>query len=679
MARRILVTCGLPYANGSIHLGHLVEYIFADIWVRFLKMRGADAIYICADDTHGTPIQVRARKEGISPEELIARCWDEHVKDFADFHVEFDQYHSTHSPENRKWSERIYAAAQAKGLIARRAIEQLYCPSDQMFLPDRFVRGTCPKCGAADQYGDVCEVCSSTYSPTDLKDARCSVCGTPPVLRSSEHLFFELGKLTEPLREWTSAEGRLQDEVRNYVHKWVDEGLRDWDISRDGPYFGFEIPGETNKFFYVWLDAPIGYIASTDAYCQRVGREIAEYWEKPGTEIYHIIGKDIMYFHVLFWPAMLMAASLTLPTQVVIHPFLRVEGEKMSKSRGTFINARAYLDRLDPQYLRYYYAAKLAGKIDDIDLVFEDFVNRVNAELVNKIANLASRSLSFVGKRLDGRLGRIPDDARAMIAEAEAEGEAIAAAYERRNLAEAIECICRVADAGNAYLQAAAPWEALKNGDAERARDICTAAIQLTKLIAVYLKPVLPKYAADVADVLNLAGFQWADAKADLPPGHPVKEYTHLVQRLDRAQVDALVEASKVEEAPRPAAPAVDFKVEPLADQIVIDDFAKVDLRVARVEAAERVPGAKKLLRLSLDLGSLGKRGIFAGVAEHIADPATLIGKTIVCVANLAPRQMKWGLSEGMLVAAVGEAKEGKGEHLAIVEVPGGKPGERIH
>jgi methionyl-tRNA synthetase len=676
MARRILLTCALPYANGSIHLGHLVEYIYGDIWVRFLKMRGEDAIFICADDTHGTSIQVRALKEGITPEQLIARSHAEHVQDFADFQIRFDHYHSTHSPENRKWSERIYEAAKRKGVIARRTVEQLYCPNDKMFLPDRFVRGTCPKCGAADQYGDVCESCSTTYAPTELKSPRCAVCGTPPVLQSSEHLFFELGKFADALRAWTTGGGRLQDEVRNYVNRWIEEGLRDWDISRDGPYFGFAIPGETNKYFYVWLDAPIGYIASTEAYCRSAGREVADYWERPGTDIYHIIGKDIMYFHVLFWPAMLMAADLNLPRQVFVHGFLRVGGEKMSKSRGTFINARTYLDRLDPQYLRYYYAAKLSGKIEDLDLVFDDFINRVNAELVNKIVNLASRSVSFIGKRLGGQLGRIPDDARALLAAAENDGEAIAAAYENRYLAGAIEGICRLAEQGNVYLQNAAPWDALKNGDAERARDVCTAAVQLTKILAVYLKPVLPKYAADVEAVLNLGDLKWADAKADLPAGHAVNEFKHLVARVERAQIDAVVEASREAE---PAAPPPDFQIEPLAAPITIGDFAKVDLRVARIAAASRVEGAKKLLQLTLDLGPLGTRQVLAGIAEHVADPASLVGKKIVCVANLAPRQMKWGVSEGMIAAATSVPADGKGEHIALIEAPDGKPGERLH
>lgn len=677
MSRRILVTCALPYANGSIHLGHLVEYIYADIWVRYLRMRGEDAIYICADDTHGTPIDIRARKEGISPKELIDRCYDEHVRDFSDFGIKFDKYHSTHSEENRKWSTRVYEAAKAKGLIARRTVEQMYCEHDTMFLPDRFVRGTCPRCKAEDQYGDVCEVCGATYHPTELTDAHCSVCGKTPVLKSSEHLFFELDKMADRLRDWTGSDRHLQEEVRNYVNNWIKDGLRDWDISRDGPYWGFEILGEENKYFYVWLDAPIGYIASTEAYCNEKALDVADYWEREGTDIYHIIGKDIIYFHTLFWPAMLMAADLNLPRKVLVHGFLRVEGEKMSKSRGTFINARTYLDHLDPQYLRYYYAAKLSGKIEDIDLVFEDFVNRVNAELINKIANLASRSISFVGKRLGGKLGKVPEDAKDLIAQAEGEGEAIAAAYTKRNPALAIERICRVAEAGNLYLQNAAPWDAVKAGDPDRARDICTAAVNVTKIVAAYLKPVLPKYAADIEAVLNIDPLTWDGAKADLPAGHEVAEFKHLVQRVDTQAIEAVVEASKVvEEKP---VPKFDYTVEPLAAEISFDDFVKVDMRVAKIVEAEAVPGAKKLIRLTVDLGPLGSRNVLAGIAEHIDDPATLVGKQVVCVANLAPRKMKFGVSEGMIVMGVSTSPDDKREHLSFIEAPAGKPGERIH
>jgi len=677
VSRRILVTCALPYANGPIHLGHIVEYTYGDIWVRFLRMRGEDAIYICADDTHGTPIDIRARKEGISPQELIDRSYDEHVRDFNEFGIQFDKFHSTHSEENRKWSARIYEAAKSKGLIARRSIEQMYCENDAMFLPDRFVRGTCPRCKATDQYGDVCEVCGATYHPTELIEAKCAICGSQPVLKSSEHLFFELAKMTDRLKEWTGSDDHLQEEVGNYVNNWIKEGLRDWDISRDGPYWGFEIPGETNKIFYVWLDAPIGYIASTEAYCKEHGLDVADYWEKPGTEIYHIIGKDIVYFHTLFWPAMLMAADLNLPKQVLVHGFLRVGGEKMSKSRGTFINARTYLDHLDPQYLRYYYAAKLSGKIEDIDLVFEDFVNRVNAELINKIVNLASRAISFVEKRLGGALGNIPDDARELIALAEGEGEAIAAAYAKLNPAQAVERICRVAEAGNLYLQNAAPWDAVKAGDPERARDICTAAVNVTKIVAAYLKPVLPKYAADIETVLAIEPLTWADAKADLSAGHRIGEFTHLVQRVDPAAIEAMVEASKVVEA-KPA-PKFDYAVEPLAAEISFDDFVKVDMRVAKIIEAETVPGAKKLLRLTVDLGPLGQRNVFAGIAEHVDDPAVLVGRKLICVANLAARKMKFGVSEGMVVMGVSTTPDGKQEHLSFIEAPAGEPGERLH
>lgn len=676
MSRRILVTCALPYANGSIHLGHLVEYIYADVWVRYMRMQGEDAIYICADDTHGTPIQVRALKEGIEPEELIARCYEEHVRDFDDFGVQFDQFHSTHSDENRKWSAYVYEKAKEKGFIARREIEQFYCPHDNMFLPDRFVRGTCPKCGAQDQYGDVCEVCNNTYHATDLREPQCSVCGTAPVRKKSEHLFFELDKLADRLKDWTGEGDHLQDEVRNYVNNWMAEGLRDWDISRDGPYFGFPIPGEENKYFYVWLDAPIGYIASTEAYAEKTGKDVADYWQKPGTEIYHIIGKDIIYFHTLFWPAMLMAADLNLPRQVIAHGFLRVEGEKMSKSRGTFINARTYLEHLDPQYLRYYYAAKLSGKIEDLDLVFEDFVNRVNAELVNKIANLASRSFSFVHKRLGGKLGGIPEDARPVIAEAEAEAKAIGEAYANRNLAAAVERICRVAEAGNLYLQNAAPWDALKAGDEERARDICTAAINVTKIITVYLKPVLPEFAARIENMLGLAPLTWPDATADLGSDRQVGEFTHLVQRVDREHIEAMIEASKKEEGK--AVEKVDYLVEPLAKEVTIDDFAKLDMRVAEIIEAEPVEGAKKLVRLTLDVGPIGKRNVFAGIAEHVSDLTALIGKKVVCVINLAPRKMKWGVSEGMVIMGVSQSQDKKKEHVSFVEAPAGKPGERI-
>ena len=670
MTRRVVVTSALPYANGSIHIGHLVEYIYTDIWVRFLKMTGADAHYFCADDTHGTPIQIRARKEGVTPEELVARFQAEHYKDFTDFEIEFDRYHSTHSEENRVWSSRIYEAAKAKGHIARRSVEQTYCPQDKMFLPDRFVRGTCPKCGAEDQYGDVCEMCGAAYAPTDLKDPHCSICGTPPERRSSEHLFFELDKLTDELRAWTGEPGHLQQEVRNFTSRWIEDGLRDWDISRDGPYFGFAIPGEENKYFYVWLDAPIGYIATTQAWCDENGKNIGDYWQDPDTEIYHFIGKDIIYFHCLFWPAMLMDAGLHLPTSVVVHGFLTVEGAKMSKTRGTFINARAYLDHLDPQYLRYYYATKLSGRVEDLDLSFDDFTNRVNAELVNKIANLASRAIAFVDKRLGGKLGRIPEDAKALMEQAAEAVQKAHDAYQARNVAAAVNHAVQLAEAGNLYLQQAAPWDAMKT-DPERARDICTAAVNVMKVVAVLVRPVLPRLSDRVATMLGCEPFRWADATPDLE-GRPIQAFEHLVQRVEREKIDAMVAASTVSEAPQE--PAYDYEVEPLTGECTIDDFAKIDLRVARIVAAGEVEGAKKLIRLTLDLGPLGKRQVFAGIREAFPDPTALIGRTVACVANLAPRKMRFGVSEGMLLAA------GDGSAIFPVELfEEARPGDRIH
>lgn len=676
MTRRVVVTSALPYANGSIHLGHLVEYIYTDTWVRFLKMTGAEAHYFCADDTHGTPIQIRALKEGVTPETLVARFHAEHTRDFGDFEIEFTRYHSTHSEENRVWSARIYEAARAAGHIARRPVEQTYCPNDKMFLPDRFVRGTCPKCGAEDQYGDVCEVCNTAYAPTELKSPRCAICGTPPERRSSEHLFFELAKLTDRLRAWTNEPGHLQPEVANFTRGWIEGGLRDWDISRDGPYFGFPIPGEENKFFYVWLDAPIGYIATTQAWCDANGKDVRDYWQSPDTEIYHFIGKDIVYFHCLFWPAMLMDAGLSLPTSVCVHGFLTVEGQKMSKTRGTFLNARTYLDHLDPQYLRYYYGTKLSGRVEDLDLSFDDFINRVNAELVNKVANLASRAISFVAKRLDHKLGRIPADGAALVEQAAAAVQKAHDAYQRRDVAGAVQQAIQLAEAGNLYMQEAAPWDALKS-DPERARDICTLAVNLTKVVAVILRPLLPGLADRVAEMLRVAPFTWADAKADLED-HEIGEFTHLVQRVEREKVDAMIEDAKAlapAPAAQPAAPAEPaYTVEPLTETCTIDDFGKVDLRVARVLAAAPVEGAKKLVHLTLDLGPLGERSVFAGIREAYPEPGVLVGKTLVCCANLAPRQMRFGLSEGMVLAA------GEGARVYPLELPGAaRPGDRIH
>ncbi len=670
--RRILLTSALPYANGSIHIGHLVEYIYTDIWARYLRMTGAEARYFCADDTHGTPIQIRAMKEGRSPEELIRHYHEEHQRDFRDFQIEFDCFHSTHSEENRRWSERIFAAAKEKGHIARRVVEQTYCAHDKMFLPDRFVRGNCPKCGAEDQYGDSCEACSATYTTTELVKPRCAVCGNPPERKSSEHLFFELQKLSAELHAWTKHPDHLQAEVANSVQPWIEGGLRDWDISRDGPYFGFPIPGEDNLYFYVWMDAPIGYIATTQRWCDENGRQVEEFWSDPETEIYHVIGKDIVYFHCLFWPAMLMDADLNLPTSVVVHGFLTVEGTKMSKSRGTLINARTYLDHLPPEYLRYYFATKLNGRVEDIDLSFEDFTNRVNSELVNKIANLASRSLSFVEKRLDGRLGHIPDDAGSLMAARRQALHKAQAAYERRDVAAAVDEAVTLAEQGNLYLQSRAPWEAMKS-DPERARAICTAAANAMMTVGVIIRPVLPVLADRLAAMLQVSPFDWRAGEATLED-RAIGKFEHLAGRVQREQLDAIVEASRADEPDAtPPLAGESYEVEELHPICEFTDFAKVDLRVARIVTAETVKKADKLLRLELCLGPLGRRNVFAGIRKAFPEPGALEGRHVVCVANLAPRKMRFGVSEGMVLAA----GDGAGIHLLELDADA-RPGDRI-
>ena len=674
MSRRILVTSALPYANGSIHLGHLVEYIMTDVWVRYLKLRGYDAHYFCADDTHGTPVMIRAKNEGIAPEQLIERMKQEHTRDFAGFGIAFDNYHSTHSPENQKWANFIYQKLKENNHLDRRTVEQTYCDHDQIFLPDRFVKGNCPRCGEADQYGDSCEACNATYDPTELKQPRCSLCGTPPVRKSTEHIFVRLADFKDVLHSWT--QNNLQPEVFNYVNRWMEGGLRDWDISRDGPYFGFPIPDEENKFFYVWLDAPIGYIASTDHWCQRSGRSVDEFWRDPDTEIYHIIGKDIMYFHTLFWPAMLHAAGLNLPRTVHVHGFLRIEGAKMSKSRGTFINAATYLKFLDPQYLRYYYAAKIGNNSDDIDLVFEDFVNRVNAELVNKIANLYSRNLQFVSAQLEGQLGTMAPEGAQLVEQARQASEEIAACYEKRDLAGALQRVAQLADRGNEYLQAAEPWR-LARTDKDAARGVCTAAANLGLVLAVYLKPVVPELVAKVERMLGLPPLTWKDLDRKLD-NQTIKPFERLLERIDKKQLDLLVEATR-QEFPDAAEPAkVAEPVEPLCGVCTIDDFGKVDLRVAEVLEAGEVEGAAKLLRLKLSLGPLGTRHVFAGVREYYPDPQALVGKKVICVANLQPRKMRFGVSEGM-VCASGQPKDAPSRRVRVIWAdPDAQPGDRV-
>jgi methionyl-tRNA synthetase len=539
---KILVTSALPYANGSIHLGHLVEYIQTDIYVRFLKLTGRHAIYMCADDTHGTPIEIKARQAGVTPEELVGHYHEEHQKDFADFHVAFDYFYSTNSPENQYHAETIFQRLMEKGHIVKRPVAQYYCEQDQRFLPDRYIRGECPnpRCRAADQYGDVCEICGTTYNPTDLADPRCAICGTPPVIRESDHYFFALAKYEPFLREWIAHPGRLQPEIRRFIENWFREGLRDWDISRDGPYFGFKIPGEENKYFYVWLDAPIGYIATTEKFCKETGCDFASYWLNSEARIYHVIGKDIVYFHTLFWPAMLKGSGYSLPDRVIVHGFLTINGEKMSKSRGTFVNARDYLNHLDPQYLRYYYAAKLNGQPDDLDLNLEDFVTRVNAELVNKIANLVSRVVPFVNRNFQGRLGALPAESAALVAEIRNRVPLIQEHYEKLEFNRAVQEIVAISDRANKYFQDQAPWDLLKT-DPEAARGVCTFAVNACRTVAVLMQPILPAFSGDVERILRTPLRHFSDALSFDLENREIGPFERLIERVDSKKVQAML------------------------------------------------------------------------------------------------------------------------------------------
>ena len=671
MPRRLLVTAALPYANGPIHLGHLVEYIQTDIWVRFQKMRGGDCIYCCADDTHGTPIMIRARAEGIAPEELIARMHGEHKRDFDGFDVGFDNYYSTHSEENRRCSETIYNRLKEAGHIDAREVEQAYCEHDGMFLPDRFIRGTCPSCGAPDQYGDSCEVCHATYTPLELKEARCSVCGAAPVQRRSKHYFFKLADFADQLKEWIRA-GHVHEQIQNKLQEWFEQGLRDWDISRDAPYFGFLIPGETDKYFYVWLDAPIGYMASTMNLCQRTGRNFKDYWCDGDTEIVHFIGKDITYFHALFWPAMLMGANFKTPDRLVIHGFLTVNGEKMSKSRGTFIMAATYLKHLDPQYLRYYYACKLGPGTEDLDLSFEDFEMRINSDLVGNLANLASRSITMLHKNFSGRLAELSAEAKGMLTALPQESAEIAAGYESCNYAAAVRNICRLADHLNRYIDRRKPWAMVKTHP-EHAQETLTAVVNGVRILTVYLKPILPGYAEAMEKMLRINPLQWSDAET-LLENHEINQFQRLVERVDAQRVQAMLEESKEQqgEGAVPARPSP-LEEEPLAAQISFDEFAQVDLRVARVLQAQTVEGADKLLRLELDLGGQ-KRTVLAGIRQAYT-PDELMGKLMIVAANLAPRKMRFGVSEGMILAAGSGGKD----IFALTIDPGAVPGQRVH
>ncbi|PIE22446.1 MAG: methionine--tRNA ligase [Planctomycetota bacterium] len=666
--RRILVTAALPYANGHIHMGHLVEYIQADIWARFQRLIGNDCAYICADDTHGTPIMIRARNEGISPEKLVQEMQIAHEADFAKFHIHFDQYHSTHSEENRRLAEEVYLQNKEAGHVTQGDVEQAYCPKDEMFLPDRFIRGTCPSCASEDQYGDACEKCGGTHSPTDLVDARCAVCGTPPERRSSKHLFFKLGDFSEFLQSWTRS-GSLQDEVANKLDEWLKGGLRDWDISRDAPYFGFEIPGEPGKFFYVWLDAPIGYMASTAKYCESHGFDFDDYWRSNQTEVHHFIGKDIVYFHSLFWPAMLHGAGFRTPTAVWVHGHLTVDGKKMSKSRGTFINASTFAKHLDPEQLRYYYAYKLNGRVEDIDLSIDDFVARVNSDLVGKVVNLAARTAKFVTKQLGGRLAeQYPDDG-GLFAEYAAAADSIAECYEDRDYARAMRTVMALAEKGNQFVESNAPWTLAKDpAKIEELREVCTIALNLFRSLVIYLKPVLPQLASKVESFLQIDPLQWKDSAAPLL-AHEIGKFKHMMQRAESEKAAKMIEESKQGQAQ-----AKEKSSKAQGDtQIAIEDFLKVDLRAAQITKAERVEGADKLLRLELDLGELGQRQVFAGI-KSAYDCEQLKGRLVVCIANLKPRKMKFGLSEGMVLAA---GLGGKDIHLLSVDA-GAKPGDKI-
>ena len=686
--RKLLVTSALPYANGNIHLGHMVEHIQTDVWVRFQKMRGHECYYVCADDTHGTPVMLAAQKKGISPEDMIAQVREDHLADFTGFGIGYDNYYTTHSEENRELSSEIYQALKADGKIVSRTIEQLFDPEKQMFLPDRFVKGECPSCHAQDQYGDNCEVCGATYSPTELIKPFSAISGATPVLKESEHYFFRLGECEDYLKQWTEgsttlADGRvqshLQPEALNKMNEWIEGGLQDWDISRDAPYFGFEIPDAPGKYFYVWLDAPIGYMASFKNLAARLNIDFNEFFKADSqTEMYHFIGKDILYFHALFWPATLQFAGLRAPTAVFAHGFLTVDGQKMSKSRGTFITAKSYLDEgLNPEWMRYYIAAKLNNRIEDIDLNLNDFIARVNSDLVGKYINIASRAAGFVHKRFDGQLSDVASSE--LIQQLQAASAGLAQSYEEREYAKALREVMALTDVVNEYVDANKPWELAKQeGQDARLQQVCSELINAFRILTVYLSPVLPKLSAAVAEFLNTPAMVWADTSNTLPAGHAINKYTHLMQRIEPEQIDKLIANNKqavadAKAAEEKASKAADF--EPVAETCSFDDFMKVDLRVAKVLNCEKVEGSSKLLKFSLDLG-FEERTIFSGIAASYPEPEKLIDRMVVVVANFAPRKMaKFGMSEGMITSAANKDHS----QLFLLDVDtGATPGMKI-
>lgn len=669
----MLVTCALPYANGSIHLGHMLEHIQADIWVRYQRMRGHQVHFVCADDAHGTPIMLKAQQMGITPEEMIAAVSQEHQGDFAGFNISFDNYHSTHSDENRELAGLIYGRLKESGKIKIRTISQLFDPEKSMFLPDRFVKGTCPKCKSPEQYGDNCDSCGATYSPTELIDPKSAVSGATPVMKDSEHFFFDLPQFEKWLAEWVRGSGAIQEEMANKMQEWFESGLQQWDITRDAPYFGFEIPGAPGKYFYVWLDAPIGYMASFKNLCDKRGDiDFDSYWKADSeAELYHFIGKDIAYFHCLFWPAMLEGAGFRKPTKVNVHGYVTVNGAKMSKSKGTFIKASTYLKHLDPECLRYYYAAKLNSRIDDLDLNLEDFVSRVNADVVNKLVNLASRNAGFIAKRFDGKLADSCSEPE-LYSEFASARASIADAYEAREFSRAIREIMALADKANRYVDDKAPWVIAKQEGADaQLQDVCSVGINLFRVLMAYLKPVMP-HLAERAEAFLGETLSW-DGVAQPLTHHQLAPFKALFSRIEPAKVEAMVEASKEdlakEQAPKATGPLAD---DPISETISYDDFAKIDLRVALIKKAEAVPEAEKLLKLQLDIGG-ETRQVFAGI-KSAYNPEDLEGKLTVMVANLAPRKMRFGMSEGMVLAAGPGGKD-----LWILEPQeGAQPGMRV-
>ncbi|MQQ37602.1 methionine--tRNA ligase [Pseudomonas sp. SZ57] len=677
--RKILVTSALPYANGSIHLGHMLEYIQTDMWVRFQKHRGNQCIYVCADDAHGSAIMLRAEKEGITPEQLIANVKAEHSADFADFLVDFDNFHSTHSDENRELSSMIYKRLRDAGHIATRSVTQYFDPEKKMFLADRFIKGTCPKCAAEDQYGDNCEKCGATYAPTDLKDPKSAISGATPVLKDSKHFFFDLPAFDAMLKRWTRS-GTLQDAVANKIAEWLDSGLQQWDISRDAPYFGFEIPDEPGKYFYVWLDAPIGYMASFKNLCaRRPDLDFDAYWGKGATtELYHFIGKDIVNFHALFWPAMLEGAALRTPTGINVHGYLTVNGQKMSKSRGTFIKARTYLDHLPPEYLRYYYASKLGRGVDDLDLNLEDFVQKVNSDLIGKVVNIASRCAGFIHKGNAGVMveaNAAPELTDAFLAAA----PSIADAYEARDFARAMRETMALADRANAYIAEKAPWALAKQeSKQDEVQAVCALGINLFRQLVIFLKPVLPNLAADAEKFLNVEPLTWEDHKT-LLANHQLNPFSALMTRIDPVKVEAMATASKEDltatDSSADTAPAGNGELakDPLSAEIDFDAFAAIDLRVALILKAEQVEGADKLLRLTLDIGD-EQRIVFSGIKSAYPNPSELEGRLTMMIANLKPRKMRFGTSQGMVMAA----GPGGEEIYLLSPDSGAKPGQRI-